>query len=190
MFDLRQRNRLTLMRRVQATAVNSFTRLGYQAVTVEQVAAAADVSPVSVYRWFGSKTGLVLWDDYDSALLAQVSQQLTTHPPLVAIEHAVVTELDRIYDADRSLVLDRTRLVYAEPELRAASMADGEAMARALAQLIGDADPDIDSLHCLVLGRTAVAVLTSAVERWQHLDGAVPLAQIMHQAFEVLDVAS
>lgn len=178
------------MRRVQATAVDLFSRVGYPAVTVEQVAAAADVSPVSIYRWFGSKTGLVLWDDYDPALLEQVAERLTTRPPLVAIRDAVVAELDRIYDADRSLVLDRTRLVYAEPELRAASMEDGEAMAAALTQLLREADPDIDSLHSLVLGRTAVAVLTSAVERWQHLDGAVPLAQIMHQAFEALDVTS
>ena len=59
---LRQRKRRAAMTRVQQVALDLFDARGFDAVTIEQVAAAAEVSPSSVYRYFGTKAGLVLVD--------------------------------------------------------------------------------------------------------------------------------
>ncbi|MFA9445815.1 TetR/AcrR family transcriptional regulator [Egicoccus sp. AB-alg6-2] len=184
--DLRQRKRLAAMRRVQQHAVALFTAHGFDAVTVEQVAAAAEVSPVSLYRWFGTKERLVLWDDYDPDLFAAVAARLSAQPPLEAVRDALVDELGRIYDADRELVLARTRLAHREPALVAAGSHDLRALHTALTQLFGRAGPGRDPLEHEVLAATCVGVLTTAISRWQEEDGRRPLADHVVAGFEVL----
>ena len=62
---LRERKRYAAMRLVQEVALDLFDAHGYADVTVERIAAASDVSPSSVYRYFGTKEQIVLWDEND-----------------------------------------------------------------------------------------------------------------------------
>lgn len=173
------------MRRVQRVAVELFTERGFGEVTVEEVARAADVSPVSVYRWFGTKEGLVLWDDYDPALFERIAAALPGRRPLEAVRDAVVDELDRIYAADAGLVLARTRLIHREPQVMAASRQGSAAMASALSELF--ATGPVDRYPASVLGSTAVAVLTAAIGEWERADGGVPLAELVRSGFDALE---
>ena len=61
-MDLRERKRVATMRRVQAVAMDLFEGRGFAEVTVEEIAAAAEVGPATVYRHFGTKEGIVRWD--------------------------------------------------------------------------------------------------------------------------------
>ena len=62
---LRERKRYAAMRLVQEVALDLFDAHGYVDVTVERIAAASDISPSSVYRYFGTKEHIVLWDEND-----------------------------------------------------------------------------------------------------------------------------
>ena len=64
------------MRHVQSVAIDLFERHGFGKVTIEQIARAADVSPSSIYRHFGTKEQLVLWDEYDPMLLDRFGELL------------------------------------------------------------------------------------------------------------------
>src|SRR5438045_3498662 len=64
-----ERRKLEAMSRIQRVALDLFEEHGYRAVTVERIAAAAGVSPSSVYRYFGTKEMLVLYDEYDLQIL-------------------------------------------------------------------------------------------------------------------------
>ncbi|MFJ9381224.1 TetR/AcrR family transcriptional regulator [Streptomyces sp. NPDC101455] len=57
---LRERKKAKTRTIIQARALRLFTEQGYAATTVEHVAAAADVSPSTVFRYFPTKTDLVL----------------------------------------------------------------------------------------------------------------------------------
>ncbi|MGX1223343.1 helix-turn-helix domain-containing protein [Streptomyces ambofaciens] len=59
---LREQRRAETQRMIQAVAVRLFTERGYDAVTVADVAEAASVSPMTVYRHFPTKEDLVLVD--------------------------------------------------------------------------------------------------------------------------------
>jgi len=187
---LHERRRVTDMRRVQLWAVQLFEEHGYEGVSVESVAEAARVSPVSIYRWFGSKERLVLWDDYDSGLLAAVAERLADLDPLGAVRDAVIAELGPVYTADRDLVLARTKLVFSEPSLLGAAMRDAWAMQEALVELFGRGQVAGDAFAHRVLAGAAVGVLTAAIDGWQRQDGRRPLAEHVDEGFEVLRAAS
>jgi len=54
-----------------------FIEHGYDATTVNQVAKAAGVSPMTVYRHFPTKEDLVLFDQYDPLIAARVAARPT-----------------------------------------------------------------------------------------------------------------
>lgn len=177
------------MRRAQDAALRLFRAHGFNAVTVEQVAQAAGVAPVSLYRWFGTKEGLVLWDDYDPELFAAITARLEAgQEPLAAVRDAVVQELGRIYDADRGVVLARTQLIHREPALLAAATANLRSLQDALAGLFSAARAGRDDLARRVLAAVAVGVLAVSIEAWQEHDGHTPLASLVQGAFAALGV--
>jgi AcrR family transcriptional regulator len=61
--DLRERRRLRTRHAISAAAVELFAREGYDATSVAQVAAAAEVSPRTVFRHFPDKEELLFGDD-------------------------------------------------------------------------------------------------------------------------------
>lgn len=69
---------------------------------------------------FGTKKGLVVWDEYDPVLLRALAERLRVDPLADAIREAIVRPLDRVYAAEASRILRRVRLVHDRPGLRAA----------------------------------------------------------------------
>lgn len=184
---VRERQRVAEMVRVQEHAVALFTEHGFDAVSVDRVAAAADVSPVSVYRWFGTKENLVLWDDYDPPLLVAIASHLPDRGPLEAVRDGVVDELDVVYDRDRERVLARTRLIHREAALMAATSPGLRALEAALADLFAGAAPGTDDDRRRLWASVAVAALRTAVDTWQRRDGREPLAGLVIRAFADLE---
>lgn len=67
--SLWEQRKIEAMSRIQRVALDLFGRYGYREVTVEKVAGAAGVSPSSIYRYFGTKEMLVLYDETDPQVL-------------------------------------------------------------------------------------------------------------------------
>lgn len=61
--------KLQAMRHIQRVAFDLFDEVGYRSVTVDRVAAVAGVSPSSIYRYFGTREMLVLYDEFDLQIL-------------------------------------------------------------------------------------------------------------------------
>ena len=67
--SLRERKKARTRASLREHALRLFREQGYQATTVEQIAAAAEVSPSTFFRYFPTKEDLVLQDDMDTRLL-------------------------------------------------------------------------------------------------------------------------
>ncbi len=88
-----------------------FAEKGFEAVTIEEIAAKANVSKPVVYEHFGSKDGLyaVIVDREMNILLAMVSDSLTADNPRALLEQAARALFDYIEgrsDGFRVLVRD------------------------------------------------------------------------------------
>ncbi|HSK91138.1 MAG TPA: TetR family transcriptional regulator [Euzebyales bacterium] len=186
---MRERKRLAAMKRVQREAVSRFAADGFDRVTVEQIAAASEVSAMSVYRWFGTKEALVLWDEFDPPILAEVRARLDHEPPLPAVRNALTALLDDVYDRERALALERARLIFAEPALTAGADRNTRALRDELATLFV-AHTDLDGFSAHTCAAVATTLLAVAVEQWQHHDGARPLAELIAATFAVMEGAA
>ena len=99
-------------RREQLLSVGKalFASRGYEAVTVEEIAAAAEVSKPVVYEHFGGKEGLyaVVVDREMQALLQRITDALTGDHPRLLLEQAGMALFDYIEgDTDGFAILVR-----------------------------------------------------------------------------------
>lgn len=124
------------MRHVQSTALGLFLDRGFEAVTVEEVAEQSEVSASTVYRYFGTKEGLILHDEFDDQVLVGLThflhQGLT---PWQAFEGALELVGDSHFVFEEEATLARIRLCLEHPSVRAAAHLMLEDMVDELAEI-------------------------------------------------------
>ena len=87
-ITLRERNRVAAMGRVRAVAFDLMEAHGFDAVTVEQIADRSDVSPSTVYRYFGTKEALVLSARRPALVIERLADDGSERRPLDAFVRA------------------------------------------------------------------------------------------------------
>jgi AcrR family transcriptional regulator len=184
--SLREQKRVAGMRRVQTAALALFAEHGYAEVTIEQIAVAAAVGPATVYRHFGTKEQIVLWDEYDPMLLEEVAERLGDCSPLDAVREAVIAGLGRIYTRDRTRILERAQLAAGHPALAAAVASGQVLLRRGLAQLFLRKRACRDALEAAVIAGALTTAIEAAAESWLGERGRRPLSRHVVRAFDRL----
>jgi AcrR family transcriptional regulator len=143
---------------IQRHAMTLFETNGYDATPVEAVAAAAEVAPSTVYRYFPTKEDLVISDEYDNVLFTKLAEQPAEASAVEALRAAFHEVSAEMSEADIELGRRRTRLMLHEPGLRGATLTNLLAIERAIADLVaqrtgGDSDdPEIAWFSGAVVG--------------------------------------
>jgi AcrR family transcriptional regulator len=186
---LREQKKAQTRRAIQETALRLFMAQGYEATTVEQIAAEVGISHMTFFRYFPTKESVVQDDDYDPRLEELIVARPAAETPMEAVHHGVVAAIREIYAADRDLILERSRLLLSTPALRSRLPLDqagsGEALVRALATRSGGEV----TLEARVIAAAAISALVTAIAVWVERDGAEELPDILDQAFAALRVS-
>lgn len=95
-----------------------FTERGYDASTVADVAAAAEVSSMTVIRRFPTEEDLVMADEYDPVIIDAIRAQPADEPLLRRIGAALVETTAAHDAADRAILPARPQLGLPVPALR------------------------------------------------------------------------
>lgn len=163
---LRERKKRFAMRRIQEVALDLFDERGFEDVTIEQIAEAAEVSPSSVYRYFGTKEHMVLWDEVDVDLFDAIESELATHPPVEAMRRALSTVVPQIFDG-HDLGKRKTRYAFDEPALRAALLEQTDALTRRVAEALARASGRAaDELEPQVIASMLMTAMMTAARHW------------------------
>ena len=182
--DWRARKKARTRQRLQEQALRLFVERGYEATTVEQIAAAAGVSHMTFFRYFPTKEDAVLSDSYDPLLVAAIQARPRAEDPVARIHAAVRAGLGAIYAADREALLVRVRLTLRTPALRARLWENQVATRDLLAGALVDGEPDFPTR---ILASACLATLTTALEEWVATDGSAELPDLIDDAFRALD---
>jgi AcrR family transcriptional regulator len=183
----RERKKARTKASLQEHALRLFLAKGYEATTVEEIAAAAGVSHMTFFRYFPTKESVVESDDYDPLIVALIAARPGSEAPLTAIHRAIRQGLQATLPAGRPAILARTRLVLDTPALRArmweSQFATRALFAGALADRAGLERP---SLELDVLAAAALAALTTAITAWVESGGTADLVGLVDGAFAAL----
>ena len=171
------------MREVQEAALDLFEAYGYEAVSVEAIAASAGVSAPTIYRHFGTKERIVLWDDYDPDLLVAISGHAGRLGPLAAIEAGLIESLDVVYGTDAKRVLRRARLMVATPELRLANAPLMAQLRAELGSVLETSYRTLSTQQADLLAGVVVVALENAIGRWMETRGKTRLQEHFSDAF-------
>jgi AcrR family transcriptional regulator len=179
---LRERKKARTRTTIQQHALRLFREQGYQSTTVEQIAAAAEVAPSTVFRYFPAKEDLTVLDDYYSMAEA-VTQALAAQPrdlhPVAAIRAAVRDAFACLSDEERSARYERDLLLVMIPELWAANLGlivkGRRELCAAIAERAGrdQRDPEVRVLVDAVVG-----VGLGVVFDWADAPGSDPAATL------------
>jgi AcrR family transcriptional regulator len=136
--SLRERKKAKTRIAIREHAMALFKDQGYDKTTVEQIAAAAEVSPSTFFRYFPSKEEVVLQDDYDALLIAAFHAQQVDVPPLRALRNAISEVFLSMPEGQQAQEAERIRLMTAVPELRARMLAQVSEMIQMLAEAVAE----------------------------------------------------
>lgn len=181
------RKKAQTRRTIQDHALALFAEKGFEATTVDEIAASAGVSHMTFFRHFPQKEAVVEYDEYDPLLEEFIAARPAEEPPLVAVGAALREGLRAILATDRDALLIRTRLVLYTPALRSRNLLAQEQtrdlIARALARRAGLTDPDyaVTVQAAAVLGAMSVAISAWAAGNDEDL------VALFDRAFAVLE---
>ncbi|MEM9713062.1 MAG: helix-turn-helix domain-containing protein [Actinomycetota bacterium] len=175
------------MRETQRVALRRFRERGFDAVRVEELADEVGIAASTIYRHFGTKEQLVLWDEHDGEIDAALGRRLGRQPPLSAICDAFVESLADRYEEDRDFQLDRLGYVFSTEQLHGAAV-EGDYRARdELTAAVRASLPRRQRDAAPIVAGAALLALEVALDRWQSSGGATPLAECIVDAFSTLE---
>jgi AcrR family transcriptional regulator len=164
---LRERKKARTRASLREHALRLFREQGYQATTVEQIAAAAEVSPSTFFRYFPTKEDLVLQDDMDTRMIEALERQPPDLAPLPAVRAAVTEAFASYTEADLDLIQQNTTLTLTVPEVRARALDEFartiEVVSEALAKRSGR---PADDLAIRTVAGAIIGVIMSITLPW------------------------
>jgi len=186
-LGLRERKKARTKAEIQRQALRLFNEQGYAETSVDQIAAAAEVSPSTFFRYFPTKDDVVLSDFMDERTMQLLIDAPADLDPLAALRHAVVEGMRSLPPEDLELETLRNQLIRTIPELRRGMIAEMTRpiglLAAALELRLGrrPGDPDVRMFAAAAVG----ALLTIA-----DLETAdIPLVPDVEEISRLLDEA-
>lgn len=162
-----------------------FVERGFDAVTVDEIARAIGVAASTVYRHFGTKEGIVLWDEHDAVIADELEKALKRQPPLRAIRDVFVETLAGRYDDE--LELRRIRYIYATEQLHAAAVEADFRDRRELTAALEHFLSRKNKAAAPLIAGTALLALDVAIEEWQRPGSNKALADLINEKFRIID---
>jgi AcrR family transcriptional regulator len=165
-LGLRERKKARTKAALQEHALRLYREQGYAETTVEQIAAAAEVSPSTFFRYFPAKEDTVLTDLMDRDTFRVMVDAPAELSPLEALRYAVRHVFRDMSDEHLQLEMVRNELIRTVPELRRGMLAEltrpRDLLAEAVAIRLGRPtdDPDLRLYAGAVMG----VLMTMALE--------------------------
>jgi AcrR family transcriptional regulator len=185
---LRERKKRKTRETIQREAMRLFQEQGYDETTIEQIAAAAEVSPSTFFNYFPTKEDVVFADEYDPLFISTFLARPSDEPLGVAIRRTFNEFLAGPLQRDRDVILARGRLQLEVPALRGRLWEELEKAQRLFCAVIAERtgrDPDEFELQVTV--SVVINAMIMASTEWVRHDGRPDLVDLVNRALDVLE---
>jgi AcrR family transcriptional regulator len=184
---LRERKKRATREALHDAALRLTLEHGLEHLTVEEISAAADVSPRTFFNYFPGKEQAIIGDDLFAADAGQVSEIMAGAPSVLDGMQAVAVDLAAAVATRREQVRLRWQVITRYPALITAMFARLEEfntiVACAVAARLGCAPDDTYPQLMAAMTTTGIRV---AVQRWTTGHRDEPLERHMAEVFGLL----
>jgi AcrR family transcriptional regulator len=164
---LRERKKARTRAAIRQHALRLFTEQGYDITTVEQIAAAAEVSPATFFRYFPTKEDVVLQDDFDILAFAEMEALPPDVSPIAAFRAAAAAARQQLTPEEIEIFATTTHLTMTVPEIRARALDEfvrtAEQISAAIARRTGGSPDDFEVRN---MAGAIVGVVMAATMPW------------------------
>lgn len=182
---LRERKRRETLRRITEAGLKLFSTKGFEATTLDAIAAEAGISRRTFFHYFKSKDDILLsmQTGLGDSLTAALARKAPGQRPLPALR-AAVFELVAAYAPDDLLAIDRLMLSSQAVQSRkqATYLQDEALIFAALCEHWPEENPATLRLAALL----CVGITRVAMEAWRRDGNRRPLADYVQDYFEAL----
>jgi AcrR family transcriptional regulator len=184
---LRERKKEKTRAAIKKHALRLFRRRGYANTTVEDIAAAAEISPSTFFRYFPTKESVLLDEQYPREFVAEFDAQPHNDSPVRAMRRAVLEEFERMSEEELASLRGRNILILSTPELRAAYMEHIYKLMTLIAESAAKrVNREPSALEVRTFAWVMQGVLTAAAAYWTETEGT-SLADALDKAFDHLE---
>ncbi|MDX2928050.1 TetR family transcriptional regulator [Streptomyces coelicolor] len=185
---LRERKKTRTREAIRAATYGLIRQQGYEATTVEQIAERAEVSPSTVLRYFPTREDIVLTDEYDPVMAAELAARPAGEPWSDSLRHVLRKALGLGAGEEAELIRLRTRLLAEVPAVRARMLENMSDTGRMLARAIADRTGlDPDGLEVRIVSMSLVGGLMEVSRYWAEHDHEESLAELVDRALDALE---
>ena len=169
-LGLRERKKQQTRQLIAETARRLFAERSFEAVTVAEIARAAEVSEQTVFNYFPTKEDLVYWQlgAFEEELLSTIRQRPTGESALAAFRRFLLRQrglLGRVDEAARRQLGAITRVIAESPALRAREHQILDGYTASLAQLLAaETGAPADDMEAAVAATAMMGVHRSLIE--------------------------
>jgi AcrR family transcriptional regulator len=163
---LRERKRRQTRERLTRVAMALFLERGFEATTLDDIAAAADISRRSFFHYFASKEDVVFaWqEESTAALIAAVAARPANESMLTAAENAISAMVRQLEPGE---AMAMAQLKRDNPALQARDQVKYEKLERALAAALGKrAGHKTERLQARLVAMIATGAMRIGGELW------------------------
>jgi AcrR family transcriptional regulator len=184
--SLRERKKQKTREAIQREATRLFQKQGYEETTIEQIAAAVEISPSTFFNYFRTKEDVVLYDAYDPMVLT-LFQSRPSDEPLSESVRIVLDLLAPTLERDREIIRARSKLLLETPELRARLWSEVERAQGFFGVLLAErTGRDANDFEFRVVAIALVAAMMEAATEWVRQDGRVPMGDLIKKALDAI----
>lgn len=183
---LRERKRRETLVRIAENGLRLFVKDGFEATTLEAVAAAAGISPRTLFYYFRTKEELLQYwrdDSFFTSLGPTLADEAREKDPLQATRDTILKLVSR-YETDRSIVVDQ--MMQSTEALRARKQASFVEMEAIVYRVLRERYPDQKSQMLRTISMLAFGALRLAMEKWREDGAARQLAKYVRAEFDLL----
>ena len=170
--------------RLEAIALQLFVKDGFDATTVDDIAAAAGIGRRTFFRYFDSKNDVV-WGDFETGL-AQLAASLRDSEPATSLADALtdaVVRFNRLPPGAVPAHRQRMALILRVPALQAHSTLQYAAWRAVISEFAAERlGLPVGSLRPQLVGHVALGAAVAAYEQWL-ADEQTDLAALLRESF-------
>jgi AcrR family transcriptional regulator len=180
---LRERKKIQLREQLKAAALRRFAERGYDEVTVDDIATAAEVSPRTFYRYFASKEQVLVdqWETETQTVLETLRARPPEEPAARALQEAFLFKAS--LEGDDMVYYDWLRTLHSAPPFESIQIRGGAFVTVMVADRMG---LPADDLRPAVVVAATIAAVREANLDWVLSGGRKSLFELTRQAFAAL----